>query len=119
MPSFGDHRPPGEPMTMGQHMIDKGAQILQSLKPLKQMSQYACTFALYSHDMTSQIETHHFITRVNQDFLQCAVYDSDHAQGRLIGVEYIVSDRIFEALPPEEQKLWHPHVYEVALASQF
>ncbi|KAF3950936.1 hypothetical protein CMV_023367 [Castanea mollissima] len=29
MPSFGDHRPPGEPMTMGQHMIDKGAQILQ------------------------------------------------------------------------------------------
>lgn len=85
MPSFGDHRPPGEPMTMGQHMIDKGAQILQSLKPLKQMSQYACTFALYSHDMTSQIETHHFITRVNQDFLECAVYDSDHAQGRLIG----------------------------------
>ncbi|KAL4627341.1 hypothetical protein ACB092_05G159000 [Castanea dentata] len=95
MPSFGDHRPPGEPMTMGQHMIDKGAQILQSLKPVKQMSKHACTFALYSHDMTHQMETHHFITRVNQ------------------GVEYIVSDLIFEALPPEEQKLWHSHAYEI------
>lgn len=29
------------------------------------------------------------------------------------GVEYIVSDRIFEALPPEEQKLWHSHAYEI------
>ncbi len=85
MPTGSDPRLPGQPMTMGQHMIDKGAQILQSLKPVKQMSQHVCTFALYSHDMTRQIETHHFITRVNQDFLQCAVYDTDHAQGRLIG----------------------------------
>ncbi|KAF6173885.1 hypothetical protein GIB67_039836 [Kingdonia uniflora] len=29
-----------------------------------------------------------------------------------IGVEYIVSDRIFDELPPEEQKLWHSHAYE-------
>lgn len=29
------------------------------------------------------------------------------------GVEYIVSDRIFETLPKEEQKLWHSHAYEV------
>lgn len=70
-------------------MIDKGAQILQSLKPVKQISQHACTFALYSHDMTRQIETHHYITRVNQDFLQCAVYDTDHDRGRLIGIELL------------------------------
>ncbi|KOM53626.1 hypothetical protein LR48_Vigan09g228500 [Vigna angularis] len=31
----------------------------------------------------------------------------------LIGVEYIVSDDIFETMPPEEQKLWHSHAYEV------
>lgn len=28
-------------------------------------------------------------------------------------MEYIVSDKIFESLPPEEQKLWHSHAYEV------
>uniref|UniRef100_A0A1S3Y5S3 Oil body-associated protein 2B-like n=1 Tax=Nicotiana tabacum TaxID=4097 RepID=A0A1S3Y5S3_TOBAC len=29
------------------------------------------------------------------------------------GVEYIISDRIFETLPSEEQKLWHTHEYEI------
>lgn len=105
--------PPGKPMSIGTHMLDKGAKMLQSLKPIKQMSQHACTFALYSQDMSRQIETHHYITRINQDFLQCAVYDSDDSSGRLIGVEYIVSDRIFDTLPPDEQKLWHSHAYEV------
>nr|GMD10790.1 oil body-associated protein 2C-like [Ipomoea batatas] len=82
----GDEKmPPGKAMTMGQHMVDKGAQMLQSLTPIKEMSQHACTFAIYSHDMSHQIETHHFITRINQDFLQCAVYDSDESHCRLIG----------------------------------
>lgn len=31
------------------------------------------------------------------------------------GVEYIVSDQIFETLSPDEQKLWHSHAYEVFL----
>ncbi|KAL6553290.1 Oil body-associated protein 2A [Orobanche gracilis] len=109
----GQQIPPGKPMSMEQHMLDKGAQMLQSLKPIKQMNQHICTFALYSHDMSRQIETHHYVTRVNQDFLQCAVYDSDDSTGRLIGVEYIVSDKIFETLSPDEQKLWHSHAYEI------
>ncbi|XP_071715145.1 oil body-associated protein 2A-like [Rutidosis leptorrhynchoides] len=97
-------------MALGSHMLDKGAKMLQPLKPINQMSQHACTFALYSQGMSRQIETHHFVTRINQDFLQCAVYDSDDSSGRLIGVEYIVSDRIFDTLPPDEQKLWHSEI---------
>ncbi|KAL6333182.1 hypothetical protein AAG906_028365 [Vitis piasezkii] len=112
VPTSESHTP-GTPMKAGQYVLDKGAQMLQSLKPVKQMKQHVCTFALYSHDMTRQIETHHYITRLNQDFLQCAVYDSDNSDAHLIGIEYIVSDRIFEALPPEEQKLWHSHAYEI------
>ncbi|KAL2473714.1 hypothetical protein Fot_49450 [Forsythia ovata] len=113
MPPGDGSVPPGKTMTVGQHIIDKGAQLMQSLKPIKQMSQHVCTFASYSHDMTRQISTHHYVSRLNQDFLQCAVYDSDDSNGRLIGVEYIISDRIFETLPPEEQKLWHSHGYEI------
>ncbi|EYU28132.1 hypothetical protein MIMGU_mgv1a014591mg [Erythranthe guttata] len=63
--------------------------------------------------MTRQIETHHYVTRLNQDFLQSAVYDSDDSSARLIGVEYMVSERIFDTLPPEEQKLWHSHGHEI------
>ncbi|KAJ8450017.1 hypothetical protein Cgig2_029379 [Carnegiea gigantea] len=108
-----DQRTPGQPMTMMQHMIDKGAEMMQSLKPIKQFSQHVCTFALYSHDMSRQVETHHFVHRLNEDFCQCAVYDTDDRGGRLIGVEYIISDRLFEALPPDEQKLWHSHAFEI------
>ncbi|KAA8519595.1 hypothetical protein F0562_013960 [Nyssa sinensis] len=106
---------PGKPMTMGQQVLDKGAQMKRSLMPMKHIKQHVCTFALYSHDMTRQIETHHYVTRLNQDFLQCAVYDSDDPSARLIGLEYILSGRVFDALSPEEQKLWHSHAYEVAL----
>ncbi|KAK4487583.1 hypothetical protein RD792_005765 [Penstemon davidsonii] len=113
MPGGDGSVPPGKPMTMGQHVIDKCAQLIQSLKPINKMSQHVCTFAIYSHDMNRQIETHHYATRLNQDFIQCAVYDSDQSSSRLIGVEYIISDRIFETLPPEEQKLWHSHAYEI------
>ena len=77
--------PPGQPMTTGQHVIDKGASMMQSLTPVKQINQHVCTFALYSHDMSRQIETHHYITRLNQDFHQCAVYDSEDPRARLIG----------------------------------
>ncbi|OMO82771.1 hypothetical protein COLO4_22832 [Corchorus olitorius] len=107
---------PGQEMTMGQHIVDKSAAMVQTLTPVKQICQHACTFALYSDDMNRQIETHHYITRLTQDFLQCAVYDSDDKKARLIGVEYIISDRLFEDLPPEEQKLWHSHAYEVKSA---
>jgi hypothetical protein len=31
----------------------------------------------------------------------------------LLGIEYIVSDKLFRSLPDEEKKYWHPHTYEV------
>ncbi|RYQ89576.1 hypothetical protein Ahy_B09g096147 [Arachis hypogaea] len=92
-----------------------GAMMLHSLKPVKQFSYHVCSFAIYSHDMSRQIETHHYCSRLNQDFLQCAVYDFDDANAHLLGVEYIIFDRIFEDLPDEEKKLWHSHAYEVKL----
>ncbi|KAI3680852.1 hypothetical protein L6452_35629 [Arctium lappa] len=113
MPMGDGSVPPGKPMTVGQQVIDKSAQMIQTLKPIKNMSMHVCTFALYGHDMSRQIETHHYVTRINQDFLQCAVYDSDDPSARLIGVEYIVSDRIFDTLAADEQKLWHSHDHEV------
>nr|KAJ0198170.1 hypothetical protein LSAT_V11C700352990 [Lactuca sativa] len=113
MPVGDGSVPPGKPMTVGDKVVDKSAGMLQTLKPIKQISQHVCTFSVYSHDMSRQIEAHHYITRLNQDFLQCAVYDSDDSSARLIGVEYIVSDRIFDTLPTDEQKLWHSHDHEV------
>ncbi|KAE8811499.1 Oil body-associated protein 2A [Hordeum vulgare] len=109
----GDGGPAGKPTTTSTMLLDKGAAALQSLRPVKQIKQHVCTFALYAHDPHRQVETHHFVSRLNQDVLQCPVYDSDDKHARLIGVEYIVSRKIFESLPAEEQKLWHSHAHKI------
>ena len=48
--------------------ISAGILVYMAL-PVKQMSPHVCTFALYGHDLTRQIETHHYVTRINPDFL--------------------------------------------------
>lgn len=81
----GGTAPPGQPTTVASKVLDMGAAAMQSLRPVKQVKQHVCTFALYAHDPKRQVETHHYVSRLNQDFLQCAVYDSDRADARLIG----------------------------------
>lgn len=39
--------------------------------------------------------------------------DSEKANARLIGIEYIISRRLFEGLPEEEKRFWHSHSHEV------
>jgi hypothetical protein len=34
---------------------------------------------------------------------------------RLIGIEYIISRRLYKGLPQEERKYWHSHQYEVSI----
>ncbi|KAF8751447.1 hypothetical protein HU200_012124 [Digitaria exilis] len=109
----GGTAPPGQPTTAASKVLDMGAAAVQSLLPVKQVKQHVCTFALYAHDPKRQLETHHYVSRLNQDFLQCAVYDSDASDARLIGVEYIVSRKVFDTLPAEEQRLWHSHAHEI------
>ena len=47
------------------------------------------------------------------DVRQCLIYDTPHANARLIGVEYMISAALYKTLSSEERKLWHSHVFEV------
>ena len=58
------------------------------------------------------VEAHHFCTHLSEDLHQCTIFDANHAQARLIGIEYIVSERLFQQLPEDEKRLWHSHHYE-------
>lgn len=62
---------------------------------------------------TVQVEAHHYCSHLSEDVRQCVIYDSDASDARLIGVEYIISRRLFDSLPEEEKKYWHSHTYEV------
>jgi hypothetical protein len=63
--------------------------------------------------MNRQLIAHHYCSHINQDVRQCVIYDSDRPDARLIGIEYIISEDLFESLSAEEKKLWHSHVHEV------
>lgn len=63
-------------------------------------------------DSWRQVEAHHYCSHHSEEMRQCVIYDSDKPDARLIGIEYIISRRLFEALPPEEKKFWHSHTYE-------
>jgi hypothetical protein len=64
-----------------------------------------------------QMEAHHYCHQVNADLLQCVLFDGNTEDANLIGIEYIISERLFASLPPEEQAFWHPHNYEILSGS--
>jgi hypothetical protein len=61
----------------------------------------------------SQVEAHHYCMPLSDDLFQCIVLESNKPKARILGVEYIVTDRIYQKLPDGEKRYWHPHPYEV------
>ncbi len=104
---------PGGPMSARSHMLDTAADAIQVKRPIDAMSEYLNGFHFYADDMGRQVEAHHFCTHLTEDFHQCVIYDSNLSGAKLIGIEYIVSENVFRALPDDEKTLWHSHHYEV------
>jgi hypothetical protein len=89
-----------------------GADVLQGHAPINAMNMYLNGFHFYADDMGRQIEAHHFCHHVTEEFFQCVIYDGNKTNSRLIGIEYIVSERLFQTLPDDEKSLWHSHRHE-------
>ncbi|HWL68020.1 MAG TPA: OBAP family protein [Geminicoccus sp.] len=102
----------GEEVTPGTGMLATGADLLQSKGPVNDIDMYLNGFHFYADDLGRQIEAHHYCTHVTEDFIQCLIYDGNRSGARLIGIEYIVSERVFLTLPEEEKRLWHSHRHE-------
>src|SRR5438552_18343214 len=75
--------------------------------PIGDIHAHVCGIHFYSGDISRQIIAEHYCAHLSDEVLQCILYDSNKPGARLIGVEYIVSAKIFDSLPPEEKKLWH------------
>ena len=81
--------------------------------PLQGIHGYVCGLHFYNGQMGRQVIAHHFCAHLDDDLMQCVIYDSNRPDARLIGIEYVLSARRFRTLAPEEQRLWHSHAYEV------
>ncbi|KAJ8598004.1 DUF1264-domain-containing protein [Rhizopogon salebrosus TDB-379] len=97
----------------GSKVYDAAGATIMTFTPINRIHQHLCAFHIYAQDHTRHVEAHHFCSHRSKDFHQCVIYDSDAADARLIGIEYIVSERVFKSLPEEEKKYWHSHKYEV------
>jgi hypothetical protein len=86
---------------------------LQGESPLSAIDEHVCGLHFYSGDINRQVVAQHYCSHVSRDVRQCIIYESDKKHARLVGVEYIISAKLFKELPAEEKKLWHSHVYEV------
>lgn len=93
--------------------LEAGARILQSNSPVKGFDIYLVGFHPMKDHPEIQMEAHHYCHQMNQDFAQCVLFDSNTKDANMNGVEYIISEKIFESLPAEEKKYWHPHDGEI------
>ena len=69
---------------------------------------YLVGFHPLKDDPAHQFEAHHFCRPVNEDFMQCTLYDGNTPDANLNGIEYIISEPLFERLPEHERQYWHP-----------
>lgn len=104
---------PGAEKSAKTRILETGTAILQNKSPLDALNIYVDGFHFHNGDMNRQIEAHHFCSAVNEDFNQCVIYNGNDQNALLMGIEYIISEKLFQSLPEDEKKLWHSHVYEV------
>ncbi|KZT09465.1 uncharacterized protein LAESUDRAFT_646807, partial [Laetiporus sulphureus 93-53] len=89
---------------------------MMSFKPINATHQHLCAFHVYSYVfllLRYSFARKFTSTHLNHDFHQGIIYDSDKANTKLIGIEYIFSGKIFASLPAEEKKFRHSRTYEI------
>jgi len=107
------NKAPGDPLTFKSQVLETGASAVQDFRPIKHICAHLNAFHAYASEPSRCVEANHYCSHLNEDVRQCVLYDSPEPNARLIGVEYMISPRLYKTLPPEERKLWHSHVFEV------
>jgi hypothetical protein len=108
---------PGAEKDAKSKTLEAGADVLQRKLPLNKMNVYLDGFHFYNGNINAQMEAHHYVSQLNEDLHQAIIFDGNGADAKIMGVEYIVSERLFKTLPEEEKKLWHSHRHEVKSGS--
>ena len=104
---------PGAEKTPSTKTLEAGAALMQSRPPIEALNAYLDGFHFYNGHPDVQMEAHHYCSILNEEVIQCVIYDGNRKDAKLMGVEYIISEQLFAKLPKAEKALWHSHVHEV------
>jgi hypothetical protein len=108
----GSTNVPGNKESLKSRAGEDMASMMQSFTPLKQFDTHLSAIKCYSSNQRRQLPVHEYVMHVNDDVMQALIMDSDRSDAKLIGVEYIISDKLYRQLPEEEKKLWSSKGYE-------
>ena len=106
-------RPAGQEKNFKISMLETGARWLQDTSPLKHFDVFMVGLHCAKHEPSMQMEAHHYCKLVNGEMLECAIFDGNTEDANLIGIEYIITEQLFDRLPEAERACWHPHNYEI------
>ena len=104
---------PGAEESAKSRVLEAGAALMQEKPPIGALNSYLDGFHFFSGNMKGQMEAHHYCANLNEELIQCVIFDGNKKDARLMGVEYIVSAALFATLPEAEKTMWHSHVHEV------
>lgn len=104
---------PGATASASTRALDAGADLLQNRPPVDALNAYLDGFHFYNGHPGMQMEAHHYCAVLNEEVIQCVIYDGNQQDAKLMGVEYIISAQRYASLPSAEKPLWHSHVHEV------
>ena len=105
--------PPGQGKSGSTRALEAGARVLQRNAPLHGYDMYLDGFHSMKDHPDQQMEAHHYCRQVNEDMAQCVLFDGNTANANLDGIEYIISEKLFNTLPEAERPFWHPHNGEI------
>ena len=86
-------QPPGADATAKTKMLEAGAAALQNKPPIEAINAYLDGFHFYNGHLKAQMEAHHYCSILNEEVIQCVIYDGNCKDAKLMGVEYIVSEQ--------------------------
>ncbi|EED22922.1 DUF1264 domain protein [Talaromyces stipitatus ATCC 10500] len=103
----------GDDLTTKSRVLETAAGVIQDFRPVKSICAHLNAFHVYASDPTRAVEANHYCAHITEDIRQCLLYDSPEPNARLIGIEYMITPKIYSTLDPSERELWHSHIYEV------
>jgi hypothetical protein len=60
--------------------LEAGASLLQDKPPIDALNAYLDGFHFYNGNMKGQMEAHHYCANLNEDLIQCVIYDGNQKE---------------------------------------
>jgi hypothetical protein len=68
---------PGQDKSGESKLLNTGAELLQDKSTLKAFNAYLDGFHFYNGNINAQMEAHHYVSQLNEDFHQAIIFDGN------------------------------------------